>query len=166
MKKTNTSFERNGFRGPIIQMKGVNIKYGEKQILSNIHWEVMHGECWQVKGANGAGKSTLLSLITADNPQSIRSRFIFWQKRGSGESIWDIKKKIGFVSPELQNYFDPSITVFQTIASGYFDTMGLYRKLSEKQKAKVMDWLTYFSLSQYADNRLTELSSKKDWFLL
>ncbi|HRN47321.1 MAG TPA: ATP-binding cassette domain-containing protein [Niabella sp.] len=159
-EKQIPSFERNGFRGPIIQMKGVNIKYGEKQILSNIHWEVMHGECWQVKGANGAGKSTLLSLITADNPQSYsQPLYLFGKKRGSGESIWDIKKKIGFVSPELQNYFDPSITVFQTIASGYFDTMGLYRKLSEKQKQKVMDWLTYFSLSQYADNRLTELSS-------
>ena len=111
-----------------IKMINVNIKYGEKQILHNINWEVEKGDCWNLSGPNGAGKSTLLSLITADNPQAYANEiYLFDRRRGSGESIWDIKKKIGFVSPELHLYFDFSATCFEVIASGLFDmTIGLF----------------------------------------
>ncbi len=90
----------------IVRMKDVNVTLGGKQILNNINWEVKSGEKWVLKGPNGAGKTTLLSLITADNPQGYNNDLVlFDRKRGSGESIWDIKKKIGFVSPELHLYF-------------------------------------------------------------
>ena len=76
--------------------------------------------------SNGAGKSTLISLITGDNPQAYANKiFLFDKRRGSGESIWDIKKKIGYVSPELHGYFDKNISCYNTIASGFFDTIGL-----------------------------------------
>lgn len=148
--------------GPLIEMKGINVKYGDKQILKNIHWQVKPGECWQIKGHNGAGKSTLLSLITADNPQAYaQPLYLFGKKRGSGESIWDIKRKIGFVSPELHNFFDKRATVFQAIASGFFDTIGLYRPLLEHQKQKVEEWIQYFSLTHLARQPLYVLSASK-----
>lgn len=153
--------------GPLIQMKGVSVQYGNKQILKNIHWQVLAGECWLVKGANGAGKSTLLSLINADNPQAYsQPLFLFGKKRGSGESIWDIKRKIGFVSPELHNFFDKTITVSQTIASGFFDTMGLYRSLTEKQKQKVEEWVAYFSLNDVVHKQLSSLAPSKQRLVL
>jgi molybdate transport system ATP-binding protein len=112
-----------------------------------------------VKGANGSGKSTLLSLINGDNPQAYANEiYLFDKKRGAGESIWDIKQKIGFVSPELHWYFDKSISVFETIASGFFDTMGLYRKLSEEQEILIAKWLAVFNLSEYAFKLLSNLS--------
>ncbi len=92
-------------------MVNVTIKYGEKVILNNINWEVKKGECWSISGPNGAGKSTLLSLVTADNPQAYANElYLFDKRRGSGESIWDIKRRIGFVSPELHLYFDRGTT--------------------------------------------------------
>jgi len=146
--------------GPLINLKGVNIKYGSKQILENIHWQVSPGECWLIKGHNGAGKSTLLSLINADNPQAYSQPvYLFGRKRGSGESIWDIKKKIGFVSPELVKFFDKRITVLQTIASGFFDTMGLYSRLNESQREKVHEWVSYFSLDEMAHKPLSAIST-------
>ncbi len=153
--------------GPLIEMKGVHVKYGEKQILKNIHWQVKPGECWQIKGHNGAGKSTLLSLITADNPQAYsQPLFLFGRKRGSGESIWDIKRKIGFVSPELHNFFDKRSTVYQAIGSGFFDTVGLYRPLHGDQRRAVEEWIEYFSLTAVAHQPLYTLSASKQKLVL
>jgi len=149
----------NDLPDDIISMKQVTVKYGDKIILDNINWQVKKGECWSISGPNGAGKSTLLSLITADNPQAYANHlFLFCTKRGSGESIWDIKRKIGFVSPELHLYFDQSINCFQVIASGLFDTIGLFRQLSASQEAKVDAWLSLFSLEKLKYKSLQQLS--------
>ncbi len=142
-----------------IKMINTNVQYGEKKILRNINWEVKKGECWSLSGPNGAGKSTLLSLITADNPQAYANEiYLFDKRRGSGESIWDIKKKIGFVSPELHLYFDYSATCFQVIASGFFDTIGLFRHIQNEQEEKVLLWLKLLQLDNMSSNRISQLS--------
>jgi len=144
----------------LIEMKNVNIKYGDNVILNNINWKVNSGECWHIKGHNGAGKSTLLSLINGDNPQAYSQNIsLFGKKRGSGESIWEIKQKIGFVSPELHNFFDSSTNIEQAIGSGFFDTIGLFRKMDEQKKNKVRDWLKFFSLEDKSQRLLSSLSS-------
>lgn len=134
----------------VVNMKNVSIQYGDKIVLQNINWQVKQGERWLVKGHNGAGKSTLLSLITADNPQAYSQElYLFDKKRGSGESIWDIKKHIGFVSPELHKFFDAGSSVHNVIASGFFDTMGLFRKLNTEQEQRINDWIHFFRLEEY-----------------
>lgn len=141
-----------------VRLKNVNISYGDKQILKDINWEVKSGERWALSGRNGAGKSTLLSLITADNPQAYANEiFLFDRRRGSGESIWDIKKKIGFLSPELHLYFDAGASVFDAVASGFFDTIGLFRTASDAQAKKVALWLQLLHLSQYKNKPFARL---------
>jgi molybdate transport system ATP-binding protein len=133
----------------IVNMTNVTIRYGDKTILHNINWNVTQGERWLVKGHNGAGKSTLLSLITADNPQAYSQDIhLFDKKRGTGESIWDIKKHIGFVSPELHRYFDFGATVHNVIASGLFDTMGLFKRLNAEQEHMVASWTALFGMEE------------------
>lgn len=142
----------------IIRMENVSVRYGEKLILDQINWEVKPGECWNISGPNGAGKSTLLSLVTADNPQAYSNTiFLFDRKRGSGESIWDIKSKMGFVSPELHLYFDQTSTCFDVIASGLFDTIGLFRRLSGAQEEMVEQWLQTLGLTGARHKRLAGL---------
>jgi len=142
-----------------VYMNNVSIHYDEKIIFENVNWNVQKGEKWQVKGANGSGKSTLLSLMNGDNPQAYANEiYLFDKKRGTGESIWDIKRKIGYVSPELHWYFDKTISVFETIASGFFDTMRLYRRLSEEQETLIAKWLAVFNLSEQAFKLLSNLS--------
>lgn len=152
----------------IVEMKNTTVQYGSKIILEKINWKIAQGEKWLVKGPNGAGKSTLLSLITADNPQAYSNEiFLFDKRRGKGESIWDVKKKIGYVSPELHKYFDTNINVYQTIASGFFDTMGLYKKLNDEQKNVLTEWIDFFELTRFADHALSSLSAgQQRWVLL
>lgn len=143
----------------IIEMYNVSVQYGDKIILENINWKVMNGQRWLLSGPNGAGKSTLLSLITADNPKAYaNSIYLFGKKRGSGESIWDIKKKIGFISPELHLYFNRASTGFETVASGLFDTIGLFRPLSDEDTELVKKCMSFCRVKEFQQKRLQELS--------
>lgn len=132
----------------VVHMENVHVRYGDKDILQEINWTVKMGESWSLAGANGAGKSTLLSLINGDNPQAYSNHIVlFDRKRGSGESIWDIKQHIGFVSPELHQYFPAGQSVGQVVCSGYFDTLGLYRACSPQQIQRAKD-LTHLLLEE------------------
>jgi len=145
-----------------IKMDNVQVAYQQKIIINNINWQVNNGERWLLKGANGAGKSTLLSLVTGDHPQAYANKIVlFDKKRGSGETIWDIKRKIGYVSPELQWYFDTNLTCYNTVASGFFDTVGLYKKLDENQHETVQQWLAYLQLQQVQQKPLSALSTSQ-----
>ena len=142
----------------IVKMNNVNISYGDKQVLKNINWEVKAGEKWLLQGHNGSGKSTLLSLITGDHPQAYANDFsLFGHRRGSGESIWDIKKRMGLISPELQWYFDPSATVKQSIISGFFDSSGLFRQPNYTQQMQANELIGYFGLKEYQDTLMNQL---------
>lgn len=142
-----------------VKMKNVSICYNEQTILNNIDWEVKKGERWCVSGHNGSGKSTLVSLITADNPQAFANElYIFDRKKGSGESIWEIKKNIGFVSPELHLFFDKAFTTMEVIASGLFDTIGLFKKISSEETSVVSEWMDVLGISYLKDNYLYQLS--------
>ena len=150
-----------------VLLRNVTIQYGEKVILSDITWEVKSGDRWALSGPNGAGKSTLLSLITADNPQAYSQDIIlFDRKRGTGESIWDIKKRIGYVSPELHVYFREPANVFNVVGSGLFDTLGVYKKISEDQHKRIALWLGVFGISHLADRMFQQISTGEQRMVL
>lgn len=143
----------------VVAMKNVTVRYGDKLILDRINWHVAPGEAWALQGHNGAGKSTLLSLINGDNPQAYSNDItLFDRRRGTGESIWDIKKQIGYVSPELHQYFPKTQTVLQVVLSGFFDTVGLFRKVSSIQHETALQWLQLFGIADTATRRLAQLS--------
>ncbi len=146
----NTSSPKTPFEF-IVKMNSVHVKYSEKTILDKINWQILPGERWALLGPNGAGKSTLLSLINGDNPQAYANDIVlFDKKRGTGESIWDIKSKIGFVSPELHQYFPTDNSCLQVIESGYYDTLGLFRP-SQKTKAEIaLRWMKALEIEKYA----------------
>lgn len=144
----------------IIKMVGVSVSYGSNKVLDNISWEVKQGERWSLSGPNGSGKSTLLSLITGDNPKAYANDItLFDKKRGSGESIWDIKKQIGFVSPELYQYFPIENTCGHVIESGYYDTQGLFRKSQPEKKAQVLRWMEFLGIEPYVNHRFKNTST-------
>ena len=145
-----------------VRMTDVNVRYGEKNILQHVYWKVEKGEKWSLSGPNGAGKSTLLSLITGDNPQAYANEiYLFDRRRGTGESIWDIKRMIGYISPELHLYFDSTATCQQTAASGFFDTIGLFRQISEEQADTVNEIMKMLSIFDLRDQVFATLSLGK-----
>jgi molybdate transport system ATP-binding protein len=156
-----------GGTGPVIEMRDVTVRYGDASILDGVSWTVEQGERWNVSGPNGAGKSTLLSLITGDNPQAYANEiWLFGRRRGTGETIWDIKQKIGFVSPELHLYFDSGASCLEVVGSGIFDTIGLFRQLTPEQEERVMLWMRLLSLEDLRGRRLAQLSAGQQRMVL
>ena len=148
-------------------MVDVSISYGEKQVLKNINWEVTAGEKWLLQGPNGSGKSTLLSLINGDHPQSYANElYLFGNRRGSGESIWDIKQHIGSISPEFHWYFDAKSTVWQSIASGFYDSVGLFKALPYSKAIQVDQLISYFGLIENKNDLLNTLPLGKQRLVL
>lgn len=134
----------------IIRMTNVNIRYGENHVLKNVNWTIKQGERWALLGPNGAGKSTLLSLVYGDNPQAYANDiFLFDRKRGTGESIWDIKSKCGFMSPELYQFFPLDNNCLQVIESGFYDTLGLFRASDPNKQQLAERWMKLFHIDQY-----------------
>jgi molybdate transport system ATP-binding protein len=150
-----------------VKMEKVQITYGTKTILQDFTWEVKRGERWAIKGPNGAGKSTLISLITADNPQAYSQNLtLFDRKRGSGESIWDIKRMIGYVSPELHLYFKEGGSCFSVVASGLFDTQGLFKRVNEEQIVQVNHWMQVMGVAHLTERSFTQISGGEQRMVL
>ncbi|OTA21531.1 metal transport protein [Xenorhabdus beddingii] len=133
---------------PLVSMHNVIVQYNDKPILHGLDWQVNAGEHWQIIGENGAGKSTLLSLITGDHPQGYSNELIlFGRQRGSGETIWDIKRHIGYVSNSVHLEYRVNISVRNVILSGFFDSIGLYQAVSDRQQQLADEWLDLLGLS-------------------
>ena len=126
----------------LIQFNNVTVQYGEKIIVQNIQWTINKNEFWQLIGPNGSGKTTLLTMITGDNVKGYGKDFeIFGRKKGSGETVWDIKKKIGYVTPSMTDLFSTRHTLEEMIVSGFYDSIGLYIIPTEMELRLANEWL-------------------------
>ena len=157
----------NGTPLPVIEFKDVSIRYGSRTILKDLTWTVNQGERWALSGQNGSGKSTLLSLVCADNPQRYACDItLFGHKRGSGNSIWDIKKHIGYVSPEMHRSYRQDIPAIRIVASGLQDTIGLYAKPNEAEYDICRQWMDVFGIGHLADRTFLKMSSGEQRLVL
>ena len=151
----------------VVAMRQVTIRYGERTILKDLSWTVRNGERWALRGENGAGKTTLLSLICADNPQSYACDIaLFGRQRGSGESIWDIKRHIGYVSPEMHRSYHRDLPAIRIVASGLKDTIGLYAVPTEEEYRQCRWWMEVFGIGELADRSFLQMSTGEQRLVL
>jgi molybdate transport system ATP-binding protein len=151
---------------PVIEMRSVNVRYGDRPILRDVSWTVRTGERWAMLGPNGSGKSTLLSLICADHPQAYSKDIrLFGRQRGTGESIWEIKNHIGLVSPELHLYFSEPLSAAQTAATGFYDVVS-YRPPAPDQDRRVLTLFEQFGITSLAERPFATLSTGEQRLVL
>lgn len=150
-----------------LRLNGCNVRYGTREIIRGESWTVKEGECWALAGPNGCGKSVLLSLVYADNPQAYSNDItIFDKRRGSGESIWDIKSRIGYVSPEMHLYFKHHGTVEDVIAQGVKSAVGNYGNVSGAAREEARQWMQLLHIEPIAQRRYTTLSTGEQRLVL
>ncbi|MEP3350347.1 MAG: molybdate ABC transporter ATP-binding protein ModF [Marinomonas sp.] len=144
---------------PLVRLKDVTIKYEDTIIVDKLNWTIEQGQHWQLSGPNGSGKTGVLSLITGDHPQCyVNDIFVFGFQRGNGESIWQIKQFIGYVSTALQWEYRVSTSCRNVIISGFYDSIGMYSKATDNQKKIANEWLALLGMKDRADSPFNKLS--------
>lgn len=151
----------------LICLNNLGLKIGDKQILQHINWQVHPGERWVLSGGNGSGKTSLLNMIFADNPRAYKYDIrLFGQQRGSGESIWEIKDKIGFVSPEMHQYLPGKQSVNDVVSSGFFGSEGIYQHPSSFQRNLANQWLQLIGLKNLTNEQFDNLPASAQRMVL
>ena len=151
----------------VIDFRDVTLRYGTRTIFENLNWTVCQGERWALMGRNGSGKSALLSLVCADNPQSYACDIsLFGRRRGTGESIWDIKRRIGYVSPEMHRAYLKDLPAIEIVASGLHDSIGLYVRPRPEQMGVCKEWMRVFGIEELVDRTFLTLSSGEQRLVL
>jgi molybdate transport system ATP-binding protein len=151
----------------LIAMKNTTVRYGGHMVLDHIDWTVRKGENWAVLGPNGAGKSKLLELITGDNVQGYANEIhLFGRRKGSGETIWEIKEKLSMASAEFQMRYQKRISAYDVICSGFFDSVGLYQNCTEEQHQTVREWIGLLKMEDMARKRFDHLSHGQQRLIL
>lgn len=151
----------------LVCLNNVLLQYGARIILNNINWQILSGERWALSGPNGSGKTSLLNLIFGDNPKAYGCNIrLFGKQKGTGESIWDIKAKIGFVSPELHQYLQANQKVTDIICSGFSEAESSFKKPTGYQLDVARRWLKRLNYSSIADRLFGELSTSAQRIVL
>ncbi|MDU0355336.1 ATP-binding cassette domain-containing protein [Paraglaciecola aquimarina] len=144
---------------PLVKLTNGKVQYGAHIVFQNLNWTILPQQHWQVTGPNGSGKTCLLNLITGDNPQCyVNDIFEFGFKRGSGESIWQIKQYIGYMSNAFHLGYTVNCSALHVVLSGYYDSVGLYQTPSSRQIALAKQWLTLMALEHQAQVPFQQMS--------
>ncbi|CDS13401.1 hypothetical protein LRAMOSA05579 [Lichtheimia ramosa] len=166
LKKQETLEQQQTLRDPVVELKNVNVIYSGNKILDNITWTVRKGERWALLGPNGSGKTTMLAFLTGDHPQAYANElYLFGRRRGTGESIWDIKQRVGVVSPEIHLYFNQMMTGLEAAGTGFFDVV-VPRTLDDKQTETVHKFFKEFGMESFLSKRLRDMSSGEQRMIL
>jgi molybdate transport system ATP-binding protein len=153
--------------GSLVEMRSVSVSYSGVQVLENVDWTVGPGENWALLGRNGAGKTTLLSLVLGDNPQAYANDVsLFGNRRGSGDNIWDIKSRIGWVAPELHLYYPRNVSCFEVVCSGFYDALGPYQRCTAQQCETITDWLQRLGLAHIRELAFGAISEGEQRMIL
>jgi molybdate transport system ATP-binding protein len=143
----------------LIEMRDTTVQYHGSVVLDHLNWVMRRGENWAILGPNGSGKSTILKLILGDNLQGYANQVIlFGRQKGTGETLWEIKKRIGAVSSELQVQYRKKMSAYDVIASGFYDSIGLYQYPTQEQKTIVDQWIQLLCIEDIASQLFHQLS--------
>ncbi|MBA4063717.1 MAG: molybdenum transport ATP-binding protein [Isosphaera sp.] len=151
---------------PVAELRGVTVRHAGRAILDDVSWTVRAGERWAVVGPNGSGKTTLLSLLCGDHPQAYANDIrLFGRRRGTGETVWDVKRNVGLVSPEFHLYFTESLTADRATATGFADGV-TDRPTSPEQDARVRELFGAFGISHLHGRPFRHLSTGEQRLVL
>ena len=135
---------------PLLQVEGLRMSFGEKEVLKGLDFEVGHGEIFGFIGPNGAGKTTTIRILaTLLHP----SEGDVWL---DGIHVVErpdvIRRRIGYMPDYIGVY--PGLTVLDYLE--FF--AGAYRIRGRERKSLLDDVLELTDLKRHVDVEVQTLS--------
>lgn len=134
----------------MIEIKNVNKKYGNKEVIKNMNLTVKDGEIFGFIGPNGSGKTTTINMITG--ALDITKGDIFINNKSIITKDIEAKKDFGIVpdSPDMFLNFKV-IEFFNFIAD-------IYEVDEEKRKNRIKNLCEKFKINKYLKEKIEDLS--------
>lgn len=144
---------------PLVELRAGSVRHGDRVVFEQLDLSVAQAQHTLIEGPNGSGKSSLLEMITGDHPQAyVNDLRLFGRRRGSGETVWDIKRNVGVVSPRLHRDYRVGGSVQEVLLSGLFDSIGVYQQPQPSHLARARAWLEWLELGLAPSAAFRELS--------
>lgn len=144
---------------PLVSFRRATVRQGERVLLRDLTWDIRRGEHWILTGPNGSGKTTLVNLIRGEEQQGYAINLsLFGQRRGSGESIWELRHRIGVVTPQVQVTYHGHTTVQEAVISGYSGSVGLYRRPADHEVRDAQHAMEYLGIRALEHRQVRTLS--------
>ncbi|MCQ2097588.1 MAG: ATP-binding cassette domain-containing protein [Fibrobacter sp.] len=153
LKSLSEHSEESSSAEVLFDLKNINVRFGDTDVIKNLNWTVRKGEHWAVMGENGAGKSTLMGMLTADHPQIYNNDItLLGERPGHGLNIWDHKAKLGFFSPELALQYREDLSILEVLLTGFTPNLCKADNPTWEEKAKAREWLKYLGFENVNQN--------------
>jgi len=142
---------------PLAVLESVDLYRDYRPVVRGLDWTIEAGAHWAVLGGNGSGKSTLLGCLYGLVPVAIGGRL---QRRGHppGTHIEQWRRRVGFVSPELQTEYVDRISVLELVASGLRASIGLDAPVDRRERSRALEALRTVGLGVDPQRPARELS--------
>lgn len=151
----------------LVEFDKVSLSYRGNAILEEVSWKVLKGELWELRGPNGSGKTSLITMINGDNPKAYgQGIHLFGRLKGSGESVWEIKERIGYFTPAITDRFRGNHSAFHMLISGIMDSVGLYVKPTDRQQQLARQWLSLLGMEALSDQLFHTLTEGQQRLLM
>ncbi|MEO8466048.1 MAG: ATP-binding cassette domain-containing protein [Gammaproteobacteria bacterium] len=142
---------------PLITLDHADVWLGARHVLRDVSWQLEPAQQWLVTGANGSGKSTFLRVLHGQLRPALGSE-VHWPALGNPRNVWELRKGIAWLSPELQAAYRYPSTVRACVASGFESSIGQTRALTYEESARVDELLVELGLTELAERSLRTLS--------
>ncbi|MBJ78460.1 MAG: ABC transporter [Nitrospinae bacterium] len=141
----------------LIRIRKADVFLNDKQVLNNIDWTMKRKENWAVVGVNGAGKTSFMKLIFGELIP-IDGGEVRWFGNEEHGPLIDARKRIGFVSADYQEKYAPGTLGLDVVVSGFFSSIGLYRRAHQDQKKTARDWMDFLGIHNLSDEPIGRIS--------
>jgi iron complex transport system ATP-binding protein len=146
---------------PILDIQHAMVYRGNSRVFSDFSFALREGEHAAIVGPNGAGKSTLLKLLAGEVhpvPLDETSIRLFGEEQWN---VWDVRKRLGMVSHDLQHQYMDQVTGLKVILSGFYASIGTYghQDFSYAQIARADEMSEEMGVGSLKDRRFGEMST-------
>lgn len=146
---------------PFIEIERVTVYRGDTCVFHDLSLAINQGTHAAILGPNGAGKSTFLKLLAGEVhplPRDETHIRLFGEEQWN---VWDVRKRLGLVSHDLQHQYMEQVTGLKVVLSGYYASIGTYghQDYTYAQIAQAHAVMEELGIGLLTDRRFADMST-------